>query len=72
MPILNGFEASKEITRLIKEGILPSVPIIGCTGFEGEEYEKMCLESGMTTTMSKPINKEKINYILQTYLPEQH
>ncbi|MFV5696355.1 PAS domain S-box protein [Flavobacterium sp. LB3P122] len=64
MPIMNGYEATKEI-RNLKSG--QSIPIIAITaGTEKEEKDK-CIEAGMNDYISKPIIKGIIEETLSKW-----
>lgn len=64
MPIMNGYEASKEI-RNLKSG--KNIPIIAITaGTEKEEKDK-CIEAGMNDYISKPIIKGIIGETLSKW-----
>ncbi|MFV8376015.1 PAS domain S-box protein [Flavobacterium sp. LB1P71] len=64
MPIMNGYEATKEI-RNLKNGL--NIPIIAITaGTEKEEKDK-CIEAGMNDYISKPIIKGIIEEILSKW-----
>nr|WP_314898002.1 PAS domain S-box protein [uncultured Flavobacterium sp.] len=64
MPIMNGYEAAKEI-RNLKTG--QNIPIIAITaGTEKEEKDK-CIEAGMNDYISKPIIKGIIEETLSKW-----
>jgi hypothetical protein len=52
MPIMNGFEATKEIRRL-EEGTENRIAIVGLSGNARGVFAEMGLDSGMTDYMVK-------------------
>jgi len=65
MPIMDGITAAKEI---LKEH--PVYPIIALTANITEENKTACLEAGMIEFLTKPIDKNLLHEILQSYDPE--
>ncbi|MBS1139909.1 MAG: hypothetical protein H6R13_1362 [Proteobacteria bacterium] len=55
MPVMNGHEASREISR-----IAPALPIIGQTAHALTEERDACLASGMIDHIAKPIDPDKL------------
>ena len=49
MPVMNGLEAARELTRL-----LPSVPLLMWTSFETTHLKRIVLSVGVRTIVSKP------------------
>lgn len=68
MPIMDGRQATNMLTKMMKNGELKTIPIIGCTGHKEEEKLKICYQSGMSEVLTKPISKEKIKNCLNKYL----
>ncbi|MDD3148225.1 MAG: response regulator, partial [Candidatus Riflebacteria bacterium] len=68
MPIIDGYEASREIRRNESEKGLGRCPIIALTAsaIKGE-YEK-CIAAGMDEFITKPIDPHHFTRIFQTYL----
>jgi DNA-binding NarL/FixJ family response regulator len=48
MPVMNGIEAARELTRL-----LPSMPLLMCTDFETAHLRRKALSAGVRTVVSK-------------------
>jgi DNA-binding NarL/FixJ family response regulator len=48
MPVMNGLEAARELTRL-----LPSVPLLMWTSFETTHLKRLVLSTGVRTIVSK-------------------
>jgi DNA-binding NarL/FixJ family response regulator len=48
MPVMNGLEAARELTRL-----LPSVPLLMWTSFQTNHLKRMVLAAGVRTIVSK-------------------
>ena len=68
MPDMSGFEA----TRLIRqtENDTPRhLPIIAMTGHTEEGSREKCLSSGMDDFLTKPIDSEKLEKIIEKWLP---
>jgi CheY-like chemotaxis protein len=53
MPVMDGFEATREIRDMQKGG---RVPIVALTARALKEDEQQCLEAGMDAYLSKPID----------------
>ena len=63
MPIMDGFQATQEIRKLIIGG--QKIHIAALTAYASEAFEKRCLEAGMDTFLTKPVNDEKIYNIIR-------
>ena len=57
MPIMDGYDCSREIRMLIKRELLPQVKVIALTGAVSAEEKDLCFEAGMADVISKPISK---------------
>jgi two-component system sensor histidine kinase/response regulator len=67
MPIMNGFEATKAIRQ--KESISGlHMPIIAMTAHVTEGSQEQCLAVGMDDYVSKPINPDMLQKILDKWL----
>ena len=67
MPIMDGFESTIELKKLMASDIIPNIPIIACTAFVGDDMTEKCYQVGMEGRISKPVSKKKVYEILQTY-----
>ncbi len=68
MPIMDGYEATKNIREFESKMGLTPVPIVAVTAnFEKEEINR-CKNSGLTDYLSKPVVLETLTSILQKYL----
>ena len=68
MPVMDGYEA----TRLIKQ--VPGVvtpPIIAMTAHAMKGDREKCLKTGMDDYISKPIDSEKLLFVLSKWIPEK-
>jgi CheY-like chemotaxis protein len=59
MPVMNGYEASKEI-RAINDSALSSIPIVAMSANAFAEDVQKSRESGMNGHIAKPIEVEKM------------
>ena len=66
MPILSGFEATKEIRKLEKEGA--HIPIIALTARTVKGEKERCEEFGMDDYVTKPVVFNTISDIIKKYL----
>ncbi|RXP55746.1 response regulator [Lutibacter sp. HS1-25] len=63
MPVLNGFEATKEI-----KSDFPKLPIIAFTAYSTESDKQFAFKNGCDDFISKPINKTELFELLDKYL----
>ena len=67
MPIMNGYEAAREI-RNLADPDLANIPIIAMTADAFEEDRMAALEAGMNEHISKPIDVEVLFHVLKYIL----
>ena len=67
MPIMNGYDATREIRALSREDAA-SIPVIAMTANAFAEDVKDALDAGMNDHIAKPIDIEIIKRILSKYL----
>ena len=68
MPVMDGLEA----TRLIRQLELPRgehIPIIGMTANALKDDRERCLAAGMDGYLSKPVRREDLRSVLNTWAP---
>ena len=63
MPVLDGFEASRQIRKLPGCGA-DVLPIVALTAASSYEVEQQVADAGMTATLSKPFNPADLQAIL--------
>ena len=66
MPVMNGYDASKEICIMMTEKDL-RIPIIAMTANAFEEDRKKSYEYGMSAHISKPIDRKELERILISF-----
>ena len=67
MPVMNGIECTTALTKLMQDGILPIIPIYGCSANDSSKYIKECMAAGMSGFVAKPLTLNKVNEILNLY-----
>ncbi len=61
MPIMDGFEASRLITKMKRDGIVnKDLPIIALTANAMKGDRQLCIEAGMSDYISKPVRKKEL------------
>lgn len=68
MPIMNGIESTIVLNRMMKNGNIKSIPIIGCTGHRDYDNMERCFEAGMADVITKPVSREKLKECLNYHL----
>ncbi len=68
MPIMNGLEATSEIIQLERIKNFKHVPIVALTANAIKGDRERFISYGMDDYLSKPIDKNELDRILQTYL----
>lgn len=55
MPIMDGLEATRRLTKMMDNNEIQRIPIIGLTAFtSGKDYEQ-CISAGMLHVLQKPL-----------------
>ena len=65
MPVLNGYDAAGEIRKL---EVNTQIPIIALTAGTIIGEKERCLQAGMSNYISKPIIKDELELMIETYL----
>jgi CheY-like chemotaxis protein len=68
MPIMNGLDATKQIRT---DAALQDISIIGLTALAMPGDREECLAAGMNDHISKPIQMQDLEQIIERYLPRQ-
>jgi len=63
MPLMNGFEALEQILP-----IRPNLPIIAQTAYSSSEDKLKIEEAGFIDYITKPLNRERLFELIDTYL----
>ncbi len=69
MPVMDGFEATRQIRRTRAAGFDHTIPIIAMTAHAMDGDRERCLETGMNGYVSKPINPQLMVDELKRWLP---
>jgi len=60
MPIMDGFETTRNLKKMMDNREIPSVPILAWTANNGEEDVRRCYECGMSGHLMKPTTQAAI------------
>ncbi len=66
MPVLNGYEATRQIRSMNSE--ISKIPILAMTANAFDEDKKLAFEAGMNEHITKPIKIDVLQNILSKYL----
>eukprot|EP00742_Colponemidia_sp_Colp-10_P009822 GILJ01010745.1.p1 GENE.GILJ01010745.1~~GILJ01010745.1.p1 ORF type:complete len:786 (+),score=96.38 GILJ01010745.1:172-2529(+) len=69
MPVMDGFDATKNIKEAEKELNIDPIPIIGLTADASEGTYRRCMQLGMKTVLNKPVRKTLLVDTLKTFVP---
>ena len=67
MPIMNGYEATKQIRLLIRENEIRNCLIVAVTAYDSPENENLCYEAGMDYVLTKPVSINNIKMLFKTF-----
>jgi CheY-like chemotaxis protein len=66
MPVMDGYEATRRLRKLMENGKLQYSPIIALTANNrDDEHEKLCQEVGMSGHVAKPLQIEELEDVLK-------
>jgi CheY-like chemotaxis protein len=69
MPVLDGFEATRQIRR--RDGSARQTPVIALTADVMPDCRERCLEAGMNDYITKPVKVETLDMALSKWLPPE-
>ncbi|KAF2402195.1 hypothetical protein EJ06DRAFT_573809 [Trichodelitschia bisporula] len=67
MPVLDGYDATREI-RSHKDPAIRDVLVIAMTASAIQGDREKCLEAGMNNYLAKPVQRQTLKALLETYL----
>jgi len=67
MPIMDGFETTKILKKMMATDKIKSVPIVALTASQDKKTVQKCYESGMVEHLCKPLIKEDIFRVLSQF-----
>ncbi|GMF16008.1 unnamed protein product [Phytophthora lilii] len=68
MPIMNGYDSTRNIRIFEKQHKLPRIPIIGVTAYAMSGDRKKCLDAGMDEFIVKPISKTELRKAIRKWM----
>ena len=66
MPVLDGYEATREIRSL--EGGAQRIPIVALTAHAMKDDDLKCKEAGMDDHLTKPLDRERLQVCLEQFI----
>jgi two-component system sensor histidine kinase/response regulator len=72
MPLLDGYDATREIRRREASRNGGHIPIVAMTANAMEGDRERCIAAGMDDYMAKPISVEKLDALLDQWLPARN
>jgi CheY-like chemotaxis protein len=67
MPVMDGYEASRQIRR---SGRWPDLPIVALTANALSEERERCRAAGMDDYLAKPFRREELKALLDLWVPD--
>ena len=68
MPVMDGFEATRRIRALERQNRTEHTPIVALTAHALDHIKQECLDAGMDDHLSKPVNFDQLDKLLQQYI----
>lgn len=68
MPLMNGYEASKNIKECVKSGEYQNCVVIAITAYNIQDEEEKCFLAGMDAIMMKPISEYEFSQVINQFL----
>ena len=66
MPVMDGFQATRQIRR---SPLNQATPIVALTGLDSENERQACLQAGMNDFITKPFTQEQLQNAIIQWLP---
>lgn len=68
MPVLDGFQATKQIRAYEESANLPTIPIVALTAHALPEHRAAAMEAGMNAHLAKPVTLDRLRDVLAEVL----
>ncbi|MEK6215606.1 MAG: response regulator, partial [Boseongicola sp.] len=68
MPIMNGYDATRQIREIEQAQGLDRTPIIGLTANAMQGDREKCLEAGADDYLAKPISTAKLTAMIESWI----
>ena len=68
MPVMDGYEASRQIKESIRIGVFPDMKIVAATAYAFNEKIEMIFEAGMDGYLPKPLHLSEVRDVLKRHL----
>lgn len=68
MPVMNGFDATREIRKIEQAEGRPHTPIVAVTANAMQGDRQKCLEAGMDDYIAKPVQAPELEHAVKKYL----
>ena len=70
MPVMDSFDATRELRRQEKSSGARHLPVVAVTAYALEGDREKCLAAGMDDYLTKPIQRESLQIVLNRFLAE--
>jgi CheY-like chemotaxis protein len=70
MPVMDGFESTRRIRKLMNDHVVATCPLIALSANERDEDKKKCLDVGMDAHLAKPLKKKDLMDVLCRYFKD--
>ena len=67
MPIMDGYETTRNIKQLVREGKVQQCLIFGVTAYNSSENTQLCYAAGMEKVIFKPVSKDILRELFITF-----
>ena len=67
MPIMDGYETTRNIQHLILQGEIQQCFVIGVTAYCSSQNKQLCYDAGMQEVMFKPVSKEMLKQLFAKF-----
>ncbi len=71
MPVMDGYEATQTIRDMNSKVHDHAIPVIAMTANAMQGDREKCIDSGMNDFITKPVSPDKLQDVLQQWLPEK-
>lgn len=66
MPVMDGYQATKNLTEMMKQDLVDKCPVIALTAnHQSDKHTKLCNEVGMSGCLSKPLQIDELEDMLK-------